>query len=152
MSYAENTSVSPERSRGEIESTLRRYGADAFSYAFDGDTAAIAFRAAGRMVRFTVSVPDVSEFVMTGGSRPRRRTATQAQAARDQMERQRWRALLLVIKAKLESIDAGIETFDEAFMPHLLLPNGQRFGDWAAPSIVEIYESGDMPKMIGAGT
>ena len=30
--YAENTEVSQEKSRAEIETTLRRYGAEAFSY------------------------------------------------------------------------------------------------------------------------
>jgi len=151
VTYAKDTTVSPERSRAEIETTLRRYGAEAFSYGFDGEKAAIAFRAMGRMVRFNVVVPDLKDFRFTGGRNPRRRTDGQMQSARDQVERQRWRALLLVIKAKLESIEAGIETFDEAFMPHLLLPDGQRFGDWAADEIVHIYESGEMPRLLTAG-
>lgn len=32
MTYADNTSVSVEKSRGEIERTLGRYGATAFGY------------------------------------------------------------------------------------------------------------------------
>ena len=35
MSYAKDTSVSVERSRAEIETTLTRYGATAFGYATD---------------------------------------------------------------------------------------------------------------------
>jgi hypothetical protein len=33
--YAENTSVSVESSRGEIERTLQRYGAASFAYGWD---------------------------------------------------------------------------------------------------------------------
>jgi hypothetical protein len=33
--FAENTSVSAERSRAEIEKTLRRYGADQFMYGWE---------------------------------------------------------------------------------------------------------------------
>jgi hypothetical protein len=36
MAYAANTTVAPEKSRAEIERTLRRYGADAFSYGYEG--------------------------------------------------------------------------------------------------------------------
>lgn len=32
MAYAENTSVSSEKSRAEIERTLQKYGADQFMY------------------------------------------------------------------------------------------------------------------------
>ena len=35
----------------------------------------------------------------------------------EQACRQRWRALALVIKAKLEAIDAEISTFEEEFLP-----------------------------------
>jgi hypothetical protein len=148
VAYAKDTTVTPERSRAEIEQTLRRYGADAFSFAFDGERAAIAFRMNERMVRFEVIVPPLSEFRYAKGYRSR--TETQQRAARDKIERQRWRALLLVIKAKLEAVESKIETFDEAFMPHLTLPDGSRFGDWAAPQIAEVYETGQMPDLLPA--
>lgn len=44
--FAQDTSVSTENSRAEIERTLQRYGADAFGYSIDGRTAKVAFRMA----------------------------------------------------------------------------------------------------------
>lgn len=56
--YAATTEVSQEKSRAEIETTLRRYGADAFSYGWEDTKAVIAFRAYDRHVRFTMNMPD----------------------------------------------------------------------------------------------
>lgn len=56
--YAEDTSVTTDRSRAEIERTLTRYGASAFMYGWDGDAAALGFRLGGRQVRFRLTMPD----------------------------------------------------------------------------------------------
>ena len=49
--YANQTTVSSEKSRAEIETTLRRYGADSFAYVSERTRAIVAFQAAGRRVR-----------------------------------------------------------------------------------------------------
>ena len=146
MAYAKDTTVSPARSREELERTLKRYGADAFSYGTDGDRAVVAFRASGRMVRFEVQTPTV-----THNRAGDRLAAGQATTATAKLERQRWRALLLVVKAKLESIESGIETFEEAFMAHFVLPDGTRFGEWAQPQIAAAYDTGQMPQLLPGG-
>lgn len=50
--YAATTEVSEEKSRMEIETILRRYGANAFSYGWEEHKAVIAFRAHERQVRY----------------------------------------------------------------------------------------------------
>jgi hypothetical protein len=69
------------------------------------------------------------------------------------LERARWRALLLVIKAKLESVESGIATFEEEFMAQIVLPDDQTVGQWVLPEVARIYETGRMPrsKQIGDG-
>ena len=52
--YAAQTTVSIERSRNEIESTLARYGASKFAYMWDGNRAVIAFSFKNRNIRFIV--------------------------------------------------------------------------------------------------
>ena len=32
------------------------------------------------------------------------------------------------MKAKVESVESGIETFEEAFLPHMVLSNGETVG------------------------
>lgn len=142
--YASETSVSPDTSRMEIEKTLRRYRADAFAYATEAGRASIMFRMAGRQIRFILTLPDPADREFTHHSRGAR-TAAAAEAAWEQACRQRWRALALVIKAKLEAVSAGITTVEDEFLSHTVLPDGSTFGQWAQPQLAVAYERGVMP-------
>lgn len=147
--YAEQTSVSAERSRSEIESTLRRYGADGFMYAWQDEKALVQFTYQGWRVRFVLTMParDEREFTHTP-ARGTRRTDAQALAAWEQATRQRWRALALVIKAKLEAVEAGITIFEEEFLAHIVLPSGESVGAWMIPQMSQAYQTGSMPPML----
>ena len=147
--YAEKTSVTSEKSRAEIERTLARYGADGFMYGWADGHAVVAFRMSNRHVKFLLPMPDRDnpEFTQTPTGR-RRNSAAQREAAYEQAVRQRWRALALVIKAKLEAVESGITVFDDEFMAHIVLPDGQTIGKWMRPQIQAAYESGDMPPLL----
>lgn len=150
--YAADTSVSSDRSRAEIENTLRRYGADRFAYMSARDHAVIGFEANGRRIRFELPMPDPAsrEFTHTPEKRMRRSTG-QAEAAWEQACRQRWRALALCVKAKLEAVAAGITTFEDEFLAHIVLPDGTTVAERALPAVAEAYASGRMPPMLGFG-
>lgn len=128
MRYARRTEVSVSRSRAEIESVVLRYGADQFGSALDreGHRAMIQFRIATWLVRFVLPLKDCSE----------------------QQQRQRWRALALVIKAKLEAVEDGITTVEEEFLPHVVTPTGETFAQWAVPQLREMKKSGQLPGSI----
>lgn len=145
--YASDTSVSATRSLSEIQETLDRYGASQFAFIKKADEAMIAFEYQGRRVRFTVTLPKLGDFEKTETGRYRK-SSDSVRTAYEQAHRQRFRALLLVIKARLESIESGIETFDQAFMAHVLLPNGGTVSEWLAPQLSEIRESGQMPPLL----
>tara|TARA_R110000803_G_scaffold83326_4_gene149487 strand:+ start:221 stop:691 length:471 start_codon:yes stop_codon:yes gene_type:complete len=149
--FAENTSVSSEKSRMEIERILGRYGADGFMYGWEPDRAIIAFRMTGRHVKFVLPMPDRSsrEFTHTP-EKNMRRSESAAASAFEQAVRQRWRALALVIKAKLEAVETGITVFDDEFMAHIQLPNGETVGNWMRPQIELAYEKGTMPALLPA--
>jgi hypothetical protein len=149
MPYAENTTVSAHNSRAEIEKILQRYGADQFMYGWETTKAMVQFRANERVIRFIVDMPDSQdrEFTHTP-SRGTERTSTQAQAAWEQATRQKWRALALVIKAKLEAVEADITEFDSEFLAHIVLPDGTSVGDWVLPSVAEAYDTGKMPEAL----
>ncbi|MDD7812601.1 hypothetical protein PP713_08530 [Mycobacterium sp. CSUR Q5927] len=147
--YAADTSVSTERSRAEIERTLRRWGADQFMYGWTDQAAVVGFVMQGRQVKFVVPMPDRNDRKFTHTpSRGTRRSATQHEEAYEQACRQRWRALNLVIKAKLEAVESGISTFDVEFLGHLVLPNGQTVADTVVPRVVEAYETNTMPTLL----
>jgi len=145
--YARETAVSAERSRAEIEATLKRYGASAFGYLTRPDRAAVEFQMNGKRIRFIVPLPEPADYAMTEGRRPRRRTPGQLQVAVEQAVRQRWRALNLVIKAKLEAVASNITTLEQEFLAHIVLPNGQTAGELMLPRIDEAYATGKVPHL-----
>jgi len=65
-----------------------------------------------------------------------------------QQQRSRWRALLLVIKAKLEAIDIGILTLEDAFLAETMLPDRQTVAECMAPQIESAYRTGQMPPLL----
>src|SRR5438045_4151956 len=97
--YAQETSVSVEKSRAELETTLRKYGADAFGYATDATRAMIQFRAQGRYVKFLLPLPDPKEkrFWRCGRYNNLTRSADAAEREWEQACRSAWRALLLCV-------------------------------------------------------
>lgn len=148
MAYAENTSVSSEKSRAEIERTLRRYDADQFMYGWDQEKAVVGFRLAGRQIKFLLTMPDKNDQKFKRSPKGRVRTPETAYKEWEQACRQKWRALSLVIKAKLEAVESGIAIFEDEFMANIVLPNGSTVSQFMLPQIVEAYESGQMPKML----
>lgn len=152
--YAVQTEVSTERSLAEIKSTVSRYGATKFMYFEEDVRAAVAFEISQRRVRFVLPLPDrkADEFVYArvnqhDSGRKLRDVGAQHDAW-EQACRQRWRALALAIKAKLEAIESGIASFEQEFLAYIMLPDGQTVGDFVAPQIDESYRTGGMPKML----
>jgi hypothetical protein len=146
--YAADTSVSIDRSKGEIERTLARYGAESFAYATEQHQAMIAFRLHGRMIRFMLKLPDPAapEWTRTETGRPRRGNA--ASEAYQQAQRQCWRALALIIKAKLEAVEAGIVSLDQEFLGYTLLADGQTMAEAAEKLIEANYAKYGMPNLL----
>jgi hypothetical protein len=68
--------------------------------------------------------------------------------------KRRWRALLLTIKAKLVSVENGIEKFEEAFLAHIVIAGGLTVGQKALPELAEIYKTGIAPNagLLGSGS
>lgn len=146
--YAERTDVPVEKSRAEIERLLKRYGAGGFMSGWDENRglATIYFRARDRHVKFVLPLPQPDEVAETPTGR--QRSEDQRRRALEQAERQRWRALHLVIKAKLEAVETGIVTFEDEFMAHIVLPDGLTVGEHMQPQIENAYKDGSMPALL----
>lgn len=151
--YAKDTIVSPEKTMQEILATLKRYDALKFIVGEIDNCIAVAFDMCDRRVQFKVPLPtkDSSESRNLGGGPHGNKGAFNVNKF-EQATAQRWRALLLVIKAKLESMESGIETFEEAFLSQLVLPDGRNMYQWAKPQIEQAYLTGAMPPLLGSGS
>ena len=125
--FAQDTKVSAKQSREEIEALLTRHGANAFMFGSFPGGASVQFFLNARLIRFKLELPNEKQ---------------------DEQEfRRRFRALLLVIKGKLESMDGTVETFETAFMAHTVLPDNRTVAEAVLPSIADAYATGVTPTM-----
>jgi hypothetical protein len=149
--YARETTVPVDKSKREIEQTLMRYGASEFHSGWKQDSSMIGFRINNLFIRFVLPIPSRKEKHFTHKKdrydfwQPR--TEQQAEKAWEQEVRQRWRALLLVIKAKLEAVECGISTIQNEFLAHIVLPDQSTVGEWMVDTIAAIKD-GRMPRLI----
>ena len=122
MAYAEGTRVPINQTKGEIEKLVRKVGATKFGVLEEEDRATILFTLTDRHIRFVLPLnPNYT----------------------DQVRRSRWRALMLVIKAKLESAVASIETVEEAFLAQVVMPGGRTVYEESREIIRDRYLTGD---------
>jgi hypothetical protein len=149
--YAARTEVSSDRTRAEIETTLRRYGATAFGYAWEDASrcALLMFDIDGRRIRFRLPLPDRNDRMFTHTAvRSLRRDIQDQEAEYERAVRQRWRALALVIKAKLEAVTAGITTVQDEFLAQIVLPTGPTVGEWFSPQLESAYQANVLPALL----
>lgn len=114
MAFAAETKVPVGQTQGEIRTLVNKNGADSFALMEERNRVHVAFQIKGRRIRFTIPLPERSDSESSADEQRRMKVT-----------RSKWRALLLVIKAKLESVEAKIETFDEAFLAHIQMPSGR---------------------------
>ncbi|MET4144197.1 hypothetical protein [Arthrobacter sp. UYCo732] len=147
--YAQGTTVDSHTSRAEIERTLTRYGATSFMYGWQDSRAALAFTADGRQVRFILPLPDRTERRFTHTpAKNQRRTPEAAAKEYEAAVRQSWRALNLVVKAKLEAVAAGIVSFEAEFLAHIVLPNGKTIHEETEAGIETAYRTGAVKPLL----
>jgi hypothetical protein len=129
MAYAARTIVPVSESIAEIEKTVRRYGGKQFAFGVSDEHAVIGFTMNGRQVRFNVPFGEKD-----GGY--------------SQRQRQRMRAMLLVIKARLEAVESGVEAFEDSFLANIVMPSGRLLGQEVRAQIAAAYDTGEMPKLL----
>lgn len=144
MAYAENTTVPVEKSLTQIGSLIKKAGGARIAQMEDIDALAVQFFLSDRMLRFRVPVPTVDNIPLRDNGNHRYTDIPKAarQKKADAIRRQRARALLLVIKAKLESVESGVESFDEAFLPNIVMSNGETVWDRVGEPLALEYQSG----------
>jgi hypothetical protein len=132
--YAHRTAVPLERSKAEVEKLLTNYGADQFVSGWADGQAMIAFRLKALHIKMVIPMP------------ARKQGMSETKLA--QLQRERWRAIVLIIKAKLEAVRSGVRTLEQEFLDDIVVPGGKTFGEWARPQIAAAYEKGQMPKQL----
>ncbi len=108
---------------GELMTGLHARVAEAF--ATEGTTVIDGGVASGRSGDVTASLKVGKITVHVGEAKPRR-----------------WRALVLVVKAKLEAVASGISTLESEFLANIVMGNGQTIGAAMLHRLPEVVSSG----------
>lgn len=153
--YASKTEVPIERTRSQIEQLVVAKGAGQFMSAanFESGRAIVGWTSGGRMVRLAVPLPSPKEdrFIhrrTRHGFSWRTLPTSRQRELWEQACRSRWRAVLLIVKAKFEAIDAGVSTFEREFLADTVMADGQTIGEWVAPQLESMYATGRMPLLL----
>jgi hypothetical protein len=143
--YAEDTSVPVARSRGEIDSLLRDWGAVGIQWTdeFDQDRVTLRFVWPHDDVRYTARVSvklpsraSLEEQAIDGRSTWRKEVSkTKLAALMEARGRREHRLLLLWLKAALNAVDAQVVAAEEVFLPFLEGADGRTVGEVAVPKM-----------------
>ena len=131
MSYAENTNVSVGESVAGIEEVITKYEGDGIVVIPSPLTGTVLFVMRGKQIRMTVDLPKED---YNSGAKAKRK--------HQQVIMQKWRAFFLTIKAKLVAVEEGIESFEQAFMPHIVMADDQTVGQALLPKIEKALSAG----------
>lgn len=127
MAY-ETTGVPVERSQAEIRKLLVANGVKSLSFGEEQEPdggvrrVAVAFAYKDHSVRIRVPLKKVDEWAV-GRKYSRSRTKSRDECRDvlyEQEERRIWRVLAWNLKARLVAVQEEVETFEEAFLAHLL--------------------------------
>ncbi len=147
--YAAGTTVPVEKTRADIERLLTKHGAAQLGIVTDAERglAMVLFTLANRQIRMRVPLPrlDVVRASARHGSHDHHIVRW------EQLSRERWRAVLLLVRAKLELVELGISTIEREFLADIALPDGQTVGEVLRPRLEEAYMTGRMPPMLPGG-
>lgn len=121
--YAADTKVPVERSRREITGILATHGVERMGWTTGPEGDDLLFELNGRRYRLSIRKPTTSDVMRLF---PNHRD-TDAKLAQEW--RRRWRANVLLIKAKLEFADGDLSSPERELMPYLLTAEGNVLGD-----------------------
>jgi hypothetical protein len=132
--FAEGTTVDAAKSRQAIDNLLSQYGCGQRAIAHDDASmrAIVTFRFKDRFLKLEVKLKP-----------PPRKDPKQ-------FEREAWRRMLLLLKAKFEAIAEGSSTFEGEFLAAVMLPDGRTVADEVRGAIEQAYTTGQVSRLLPA--
>jgi hypothetical protein len=117
--YAEGTKVTVDSSRGEITGILAKHGVQKMGWMAQPEGDQLMFELGGGSYRFDIVKPTMTDIARDYPN------AYDRQAKLDGEWRRRWRANVLLLKAKLEFIESGDTTLDRELLAYRVLKDGR---------------------------
>lgn len=127
------TTITPEKSVGEIGAKLAKAGAKTVSTVFEaGAPTGVHFTINTQFGERSFTLPTNPE----GVYQALRKSAPPRYRSRDQAQRVAWRILKDWIEAQLALIEAGMSTLDEVMLPYMLMGKDQ--------TVAQIYRTNQL--------
>jgi hypothetical protein len=156
--YAAGSKVPKFESLDEIQRTIGRFGGRSFAHAEDQGAGRVAIQfeiscegGGTRRVRFAMALPLEDDFrhVQVNKTVRRLRTDRERWEVYSGEVNRRYRSLANGIKARLSMVEDGIETFEQAFYAHIVLPGGNRtIYEETQAAVAAAYRSGILPELM----
>ncbi len=124
--YAEGTAVTVDKSRGEISGILTAHGILRQGWWSEPSGDGVQFEYKGKVYRLTIPKPDADEMRKRDGKNYTypHNIDWDDKAAKEW--RRRWRATVLLLKAKLEYAEDGdVTSLERELLPYMLLDDGR---------------------------
>jgi hypothetical protein len=132
--YAENTKVTVDTSRGEITGILAKHGVQRMGWMGSPEGDQLMFELDGGNYRLNIVKPTLAEI------RREFPNSYDPQAKLEAEWRRRWRANVLLLKAKLEFVEGGDTTLNRELLPYRVLKGGQ--------TLEEAIIAGGLPQLM----
>jgi hypothetical protein len=121
--YAEGTKVSVETSRGEISGILGKHGVVRMGWFTEPESDVVQFEMGGRLYRLAIKRPTLADAKAAYTGKQAWNVDWPGRV--DAEWRRRWRATVLLLKAKLEFADGETSTVERELMAYLVLKDGR---------------------------
>lgn len=132
--YAQGTDVPVSRSQDEIRDALRKLGADQIGVMEGGGRGYVVFKIRDTLYR--IASPEIK---------------AKRGASIEPEQRRRWRAIVLLVKARSVAIQEGITTVEREFLADAVMPDGSVFADHSPRLIEQAYKDNGPPKLLMLG-
>jgi len=127
--YAEGTTVTVDSSRGEISGILAKHGVVRQGWASEPERDVLQFEMEGHVYRFTIERPTAKTLYEQWKADGDRSVSQLKYLPNDNQVaaewRRRWRANVLLLKAKLEFASGDATTVVRELMPYAVLIDGR---------------------------
>jgi len=141
--FAEDTSVPVSRTRGDIDSLLRKWGCKGIQWTDQFEDGLVILRFAwlfkdnSYMARFVLKLPTEAELRERAidGRSYNKVSPNKLARLQEQQGQQEHRVLLLWLKAAFNAVEAGIVKAEEIFLPFIEGKNGQTVGEAILPRL-----------------
>jgi hypothetical protein len=122
--YAAKTTVSIDRSMGQVRQMLAKAGADGVAIAETAFGSTTQFIFDGKSYKFVITYPKTTDDAIIYTHAGRERTEKQIEAELESEKKRLWRSMGLYIKAALEAHNNGVIDLKRSMMSHMELPSG----------------------------